>query len=102
MTATGSGSWTPFRSDVPMRIAVTGRTGQIASCLAEAGAEKGIEIVLLGRPDLDLADPTTVLPAFAAVRPDLIVSCAAYTQVDRAEAEPDLAFRINRDGAAAV
>lgn len=56
----------------------------------------------LGRPELDLADPGSILPALAAATPDLVVSAAAYTAVDQAEDEPELAFAINATGAGAV
>ena len=86
-----------------MRIAVTGREGQVAQSLKERGsARAGVEIVLVGRPDLDLAAPAGIAPALAAARPDLIVSAAAYTAVDRAEDEPDLAHAVNGVGAGAV
>jgi len=54
------------------------------------------------RPGFDLASPDTILPAMTAFGPDVVVNAAAYTAVDRAESEPELAFAINRDGAAAV
>ena len=86
-----------------MRIAVTGTTGQVALCLAEAAAAmRGVEVVLIGRPALDLARTDTVLPALAAARPDVVVNAAAYTLVDKAESEPALAHAINADGARAV
>lgn len=85
-----------------MRIAVTGREGQVAQSLKERGGRAGVEIVLVGRPDLDLATPAGIAPALAAARPDLIVSAAAYTAVDRAEDEPDLAHAVNGAGAGAV
>jgi len=85
-----------------MRIAVTGKQGQVAQSLAEIGAETGVEIVLVGRPELDLRDASTVYDAIARVKPDLIVSAAAYTAVDKAEAEPAEAFAINAVGAGAV
>lgn len=85
-----------------MRIAVTGRLGQVAQALVEVGSAQGLTIVPVGRPGLDLADPQTVGPALAAARPGLIVSAAAYTHVDRAESEPELAFAINAIGARAV
>lgn len=86
-----------------MRIAVTGTKGQIALALMErAGALLGVEVVALGRPELDLARPETIWPALASVRPRLVVSAAAYTAVDRAEGEPTLAHRINATGAGAV
>lgn len=82
-----------------LRIAVTGLKGQVAESLRERG---GAGVFAVGRPDLDLARPETVLPALAAARPHVIVNAAAYTAVDRAEAEPELAFAVNRDGARAV
>ncbi len=84
-----------------MRIAVTGREGQVAQSLAER-AGTAHEVVLVGRPALDLANAATVLPALAEARPDLIVSAAAYTAVDQAEDEPDLANAVNGSGAGAV
>lgn len=86
-----------------MRLAVTGREGQVARSLVErASRHVGIEVVAVGRPCLDLESPATVLPALAAVAPDLVVSAAAYTAVDRAEAEPERAFAVNEAGAAHV
>lgn len=84
-----------------LRVAVIGTQGQVAQSLAEA-AGSDIAITCIGRPVLDLAQPETVASALADLPADLIVNAAAYTAVDRAESEADLAFRINRDGAAAV
>jgi dTDP-4-dehydrorhamnose reductase len=84
-----------------MRIAVTGREGQVARSLLER-ARDGTEIVLVGRPNLDLADPSTIAPALQAARPDLVVSAAAYTAVDMAENEPGIAHAVNAVGAGAV
>ena len=85
------------------RLVVTGRNGQVATALAEAAAQAlCIEVMALGRPDLDLENPDTVAPAIRALRPDLVVNAAAYTAVDKAESEPDRAFAANRDGAAAA
>lgn len=85
-----------------MRIAVTGRAGQVVSSLIERGSAAGHEIIALGRPELDLAAPGSVRQALIAARPELVVSAAAYTAVDKAESEPDLARRINAEGAGAV
>ncbi len=85
-----------------MRLVVTGRAGQVARSLAALGSP-GLDVVTAARPELDLSRPETVGAALKALRPfDAIVSAAAYTAVDRAESEPELAFRVNRDGAAAV
>ncbi|MBB3933663.1 dTDP-4-dehydrorhamnose reductase [Kaistia hirudinis] len=80
------------------RMAVTGRTGQIALSLAEGAEAAGFSLVTLARPEVDLAEPASVEAALLALAPDLVVSAAAYTAVDKAESEPDLAMRVNRDG----
>lgn len=78
-----------------MRILVTGREGQVALALAEEGQTLGHEIIRLGRPEFDLAKPEGIRAALEAHRPDVVVSAAAYTAVDQAESEPDLAMRVN-------
>jgi dTDP-4-dehydrorhamnose reductase len=86
-----------------MRIVVTGREGQVARSLVERGRLLGHEIVTLGRPQLDLAgDPQAIVTAVLAEHPDAVVSAAAYTAVDKAESEHDLAFAVNEGGARAV
>ncbi|WP_449255749.1 dTDP-4-dehydrorhamnose reductase [Bosea sp. (in: a-proteobacteria)] len=81
-----------------MRIVVTGWTGQIVRAMLER-VPAGVEIVALRRPELDLAIPRTVAPTLRAARPDVIVNAAAYTAVDQAESEPDLAMRVNGEAA---
>lgn len=85
-----------------MRIAVTGKLGQIVTALRERGEAAGHEIAELGRPELDLVDPTSVFRALKAAAPDVIVSAAAYTFVDGAEQERTLAFAVNGEGPGAV
>lgn len=86
-----------------MRILVTGREGQVARSLAErASADPELDVVFAGRPQLDLLRPETVRSEILAARPDVVVSAAAHTAVDRAEDEPELAFAINAAGAGAV
>jgi dTDP-4-dehydrorhamnose reductase len=85
-----------------MRIAVTGRSGQIVRSLIERGAAVGHEVIALARPALDLSEPASIAPALEAAAPDLIVSAAAYTAVDRAEGEREQAFAVNGAGAGAV
>jgi dTDP-4-dehydrorhamnose reductase len=85
------------------RIVVTGKKGQVAMALQErAAARPDIDLVALGRPQLDLEDLETVVSAIVETAPDLVVNAAAYTAVDRAEDEPELAHRINALGAEAV
>ena len=85
-----------------MRIAVTGTAGQVVTSLIERGTVAGHEIIAIGRPDLDLADPASVVRALEAAGPDAIVSAAAYTAVDKAETESDLAYAVNGAGPGAV
>jgi dTDP-4-dehydrorhamnose reductase len=85
-----------------IRIAVTGKHGQVARALFEAGTSAGIEIVPLGRPELDLEVPHTVQATLTAAHPNLVVNAAAYTAVDQAEREPAKATAVNERGAAMV
>ena len=82
------------------RMAVTGRTGQVVLSLAEGAEAAGFSLVTLARPEVDLAEPASVEAALLALAPDIVVSAAAYTAVDKAESEPELAMRVNRDGPA--
>jgi dTDP-4-dehydrorhamnose reductase len=84
-----------------MRIAVTGSKGQVATSLIER-AGRQVEVVALGRPAFDLTDRAAVLAGLEAARPDVIVNAAAYTAVDKAEAEEALALRVNGEGAGHV
>ncbi len=87
-----------------MRIVVTGgRSGQVLESMMEVGAIAGHEIVGLGRPQLDLAeDAGVILDVIKTAEPDAVVSAAAYTAVDKAESETELAFAINARGPKAV
>ena len=85
-----------------MRIAVTGKTGQVVTSLIERGEAAGHEVIALGRPELDLVHPASIARALEAVMPEAIVSAAAHTAVDKAESESDLAFAVNGAGAGAV
>lgn len=83
-----------------MRVLVTGSEGQLSRSLVErAAAHPRLSIQTTRRPDVDLARPGSLSQAIERIRPDLVINAAAYTQVDQAESEPELAFRINRDAA---
>ena len=86
-----------------MRIAVTGREGQVVRSLLERAPLLGHEVIAVGRPDLDLAgDSDSIRAALSAATPDVIVSAAGYTAVDRAESERELAFAVNEEGPRAI
>jgi dTDP-4-dehydrorhamnose reductase len=82
-----------------MRVLVAGREGQVARALLARLGAAGQAVTALEPPELDLTNAASVAAAMAATRPDLVVNAAAYTAVDRAEDQPDLAFAVNRDGA---
>ncbi|HEY8137881.1 MAG TPA: dTDP-4-dehydrorhamnose reductase [Methylocystis sp.] len=84
-----------------LRLAVTGLTGQVVSALIER-APRDVEIIALGRPRLDLGVRDAVLASLRHAGCDAIVNAAAYTQVDKAESEPERAMRVNGDGAGYV
>ncbi len=83
-----------------MRIVVIGASGQVSQALQERrSAAPDIDVQPIGRPELDLLRPETVLAAIRRRAPDVIVNTAAYTAVDQAERETDLAFAVNATGA---
>jgi len=85
-----------------MRIVVTGKKGQLAQSLLERAPLFEATVVTVGRPELDLAYARPAVDLLAAAAPDVIVSAAAYTAVDRAESEPALAHAVNGRGARTV
>ncbi|MFZ2104732.1 MAG: sugar nucleotide-binding protein, partial [Roseiarcus sp.] len=85
-----------------MRLIVTGTQGQVARSLFERAPAHAIEVELVGRPDLDLTDGRSIAEGLAGRRADVVVNAAAYTAVDRAETEEDLATRVNASGAGLV
>lgn len=77
-----------------MKILLTGRNGQIGWELARILAPI-CEVIAPERAALDLSVPEQIVSAVRSVRPDLIINAAAYTNVDRAEAEPEIAMQVN-------
>ena len=77
-----------------MKILLTGKNGQVGSELSRALAPLG-EVVAFDRAGLDLTLPDQIVAAVRSVRPDVLVNAAAYTAVDQAESEPDVAHAIN-------
>jgi dTDP-4-dehydrorhamnose reductase len=81
-------------------ILVAGKSGQLARALAAVANERKISLIAIARPELDLSDAGSIDRSLDSYLPRAIINAAAYTLVDKAESEPDLAFKINRDGAA--
>lgn len=77
-------------------LLVLGRSGQVARELAKLRAPPGYEFGFVGREECDLSS-TDAGALVKARRPAAVINAAAYTAVDRAESEPEAAFRLNRD-----
>jgi len=85
-----------------MKILITGAGGQIGQQAAVSFKKKGAQVICLERGQIDLADSSATRAVIEKHRADWVLNCAAYTKVDKAEEERDLAFQVNRDGAEAV
>lgn len=81
---------------------VTGANGQLGRETVLALQAEGEPCIAVGRGELDFSRPEKVADAVAAFEADWVVNCAAYTHVDKAEEDRDLAFMVNRDAARAV
>lgn len=77
-----------------MKILLTGRNGQVGWELARSLMPLG-EVIALDRTQCDLSHPETISSVIQAIKPDVIVNAAAYTAVDKAEEEEELATTIN-------
>lgn len=78
-----------------MRILLLGAGGQLGREITEHAAKREVELIGLDHTALDICDPAAVARAMEAQRPDVVINTAAYTAVDKAESEPELAARIN-------
>lgn len=81
-----------------MLVLVIGSTGQLARSLRERQTANGLTVRSVGRPEVDLVAPETLQAAISAHRPAVVINAAAYTQVDKAEDETDVAHAINAHG----
>ena len=87
----------PERKSRAIKVALIGAGGMLAQAVA---TELPAHWRLFGfdLPDFDLTDQQSVMQLCSDLRPDLIINCAAYTQVDHCETEERLATRVNGDG----
>ena len=79
-------------------VLVTGANGQLGSRLMENPGQCDLRIVGFDRDELDITAPQSIAEALRVHRPDVVINAAAYTAVDRAEEEPELAHAINALG----
>jgi dTDP-4-dehydrorhamnose reductase len=80
------------------RWLITGANGQLGTELRQLLADE--DVIALGHADLDIADAPAVFRLIADLRPDVVLNAAAYTAVDDAEDEEDVAYRVNASGPA--
>ena len=83
-----------------MKVLLTGAAGQLGQALIHSRPE-GVGLIACGRAELDLADPQACAAAVRSHRPDWVLNAGAYTAVDRAESEPELAQAVNGGAPAA-
>lgn len=79
-------------------VLVTGAQGQLGKDLVDLLKVSGYSVFAMGRPELDIINEEKVNNIVSTIKPEVIVHCAAFTQVDKAELEPDTAFLINAMG----
>jgi dTDP-4-dehydrorhamnose reductase len=77
-----------------MRIMLVGKYGQLGWELERTCATLG-EVVCIDYPDIDLSEAKSTRETIQRIKPDLIINAAAYTNVDKAESEPELVRRVN-------
>jgi dTDP-4-dehydrorhamnose reductase len=85
-----------------MRLLVTGAAGMLGQDLVSAGGAAGHEVTALARGELDIVDAGAVERAVGAAAPDVVVNCAAWTDVDGAESSRQQALAVNGAGAGNV
>jgi len=83
-----------------MKVLVIGANGQLGWELCRRGEKQSFDIVSLDLPEFDITEPSAVKKAVSQTGISLVINAAAYTAVDKAESEPELAFAVNRDGPA--
>ena len=81
-----------------MRILVTGANGQVGWELSQRGAAKNFEILAFDHESLDITRAEDLRRVLNGSDVSLVINAAAYTNVEGAETEPELAFRVNCDG----
>jgi dTDP-4-dehydrorhamnose reductase len=82
-----------------VRLLVTGAAGMLGLDLLRAGERAGHELIGLTRAELDITEPAVVEQVVARVKPEALLNCAAWTDVDGAESHREQAQAVNAEGA---
>jgi dTDP-4-dehydrorhamnose reductase len=82
-----------------MRLLVTGAAGMLGHRVVDDARALGHDVTAVDLPDLDLVDESATIRRVVELAPDTIINCAAYTDVDAAEAHEDVALAVNADAA---
>lgn len=80
-----------------MKILLTGANGQLGMLLQQQ-ASPNVRLLAMSSQEMDITNMSQVQAAVASFEPDVIINAAAYTQVDKAESEPEEAFLVNQQG----
>lgn len=80
-----------------VKVLITGAAGQVGRAVSKS-APSGVEAVAVAHGELDIADKEAVADCLERLAPDVIINAAAYTAVDRAESEPEVAEQVNARG----
>ena len=78
-----------------MKVLITGAKGMLGQDMVAEFQRREYEVHAASHKTLDITDIHAVRAAIEALRPDVVVNCAAYTNVDKAESEPEAAMRVN-------
>ncbi len=81
-------------------VLVTGAAGQLGRAVVEAAETRGLTVHGLGREQLPVEEPAACARVLDDLRPDLVIHCGAWTDVDGCEADPERAERVNGQGTA--
>lgn len=83
-----------------MKVLIVGGNGQLGWELNQMGRDHGLDILSLDLPEIDIADTVSVKKNVSQSGASLVVNAAAYTTIDKAESEEDLAYAVNKEGPA--
>jgi dTDP-4-dehydrorhamnose reductase len=82
---------------LPARVAITGATGRLGRALVDSLLERNTSVTAWNRDEYDLDDPSSAARVVESDRPEMVIHCAAWTEVDGCARDPALALRRNGD-----